>query len=1666
MKKSCLALLALSVSLITLANPVDVATANSVAQKFIQSKIKEDSKAQGLHRGQTETEVEMKLMYEPTTGQREAQYYVFAPAEADGFVIVSGEDKLAPIMGYSLTGNFSVEQMPPALKDMLSSYAQYVDDVRAGVVAPIVRMKKTIIPVSPLITTTWNQYSPYNYYCPEIDARKTLTGCVATATAQIMKYYEWPKAGHGSCTATLSDGNDTPISVTLGEEYNWGNMKSSYLSSYTETEAQAVGLLMRDVGYACSLLYGVNVTLGGATVHGALFEHFDYSSSLQHVRKEFYSGVAWSDMLCDELQAGRPVYYAASDGGGGHAFVLCGVDLNGAYYINWGWGGSSDGYFYMDDFLGYNNGPHAVIGIKPVRGDGSEEDIVAIPHLGVSDILNQNTSLSAPSVDFYLKILNGTVNPISGRVGYALFENGNMVSSEIQKFDTDCYINGMASTALGFRTLQLGFDDAAALSQGTREIRLFWQPAGSEDWFDPLGDQCLYMMTTAEGHCFSTEKVEVEVPVATVGSGVYYLRNVGTGKFLTAANDWGTRASIGDHGLDVTLTKLPNGKYTIDTQIETDKDKHFLGLVDGVYYMDAAEMEWTIGVLENGSYVLSKHNSLPVYLGVDVTWNVVNDMPSNPITDENVQWQLLTREDMMDCLSRATASDPIDATFFIVGAGFGRVDSRNGAWADDPTIGGLNSNFCAEKWNVSVYDVNQRLTGLPKGFYELRMQGFYREGGGDNSPEIATSNYAAGKSELNAILYANEEHIPLSSIMSEAQEGPVNNTYFYKTTMGYVPQSMIGASLLFNEGLYQHSLIVEVTDGTLCVGVKKNVASVNDWACFDNFELYYYGLSKPQPKPEGISSISMLDNGTLYQVLLPHHGVGVASWAIDQGGSAMKSNVDIGVEVNGDDARQQFAFISHDGGTTHYLYHPAAKKYVNKDGSLGIAPRDQVYFKDGAYENTFVVYFDDSHFVNVNGNQLLVINSWGPGSGWGSADGGNSCLIVPVGSFEFVEPEPEPGIELNSEALYHVTQPYRGGTSWAVAKDGTVMTINTKLDVAANSADARQQFMFVSNDDGKTRYLYHPAEKKYVNKDASLGVAAQDPVYFEEGMYDGTYVVYFDETHVVNTNETEGLVINRWGPFSGWGKADEGNSCVITAVEVEPEPDPEPEPEIEYTVTFYDWDDVELKTQKVKQGQAATAPDDPEREGYTFMGWDKEFTNVQADLSVYAIYIKNNVLVYTTQFDVGADGWIYGTVWHDQAQKIVKYTSPLYRAQDGKVETLRFTVSRTKGDTKYFCLSELEFYDADGNKIVLDASNVASNADHNALNPNSPDGGGFAALFDGQTETYFHSAWKNIPAEDHYLEVVLPNGGYDAFSFKMLSRAHSIDNGVMYDQSHTFPSVMAMTTSVEIVATDGPEPGPEPVPEYTVTFYDWDGAVLKIEVVNQSQSATAPADPMREGYTFKGWDKEFVNVQSDLDVYAVYTKNEVLPIKPDLDGETLYLVLQPYHELGATSWVVARGASKIQSSKELSLAPNGDDLSQQFAFVSNDGGNTRFLYHPGEKRYVNKFGLLSEEPQDPIYFAEGAYDNTFVVYFDDAHFVNINNYQVLVINDWGPGGRIGIADGGNSCLFTAIGKFDITAVDFTEQEGLQYVRKVVENGDVYIILLDGAKYSVTGVKVK
>lgn len=515
MKRLLSVLLSLWICFAAFANPIDVETGKKVAQSFISSISKVEGAGQGACRNVSDTE--LVLIYESPKNTRSAQqsseFYVFSPTDSIGFVIVSGDDAVAPIVGYSLSSMFPSQDMPPALGEYLSSYGQYIRRVWDGVSEPRRQSKEETVPVFPFIRTTWNQGYPYNKYCPTIKGKSTYTGCVATALAQIMKYYEWPKRGHGACTATLNDGYDTAVSITLTASYDWENMIDNYYpsNSYTATQANAVAQLMKDVGYACGVSYGVDVTWGYSyNAVKALLRHFDYSPEIRLVDRNYYSDKAWNDMIYGELRVGRPVWYRGADidDNGGHFFLCTGVDQGGRYYINWGWGGWCDGYFDLDaivpDGYDYRYYQQAIINIKPIAEDEHEEDYSIIPHVGRLEITEQDNSLVAPQVTYTIYVTNMTDQVISGQTGYAIYMNGTMVSDGIKELQT--YDELYPGWYWWYSGEWFSWDDATDLSRGMREIRFYWRPMGDTKWHEPFGEHTIYMLTTEEGHYFTTNR--------------------------------------------------------------------------------------------------------------------------------------------------------------------------------------------------------------------------------------------------------------------------------------------------------------------------------------------------------------------------------------------------------------------------------------------------------------------------------------------------------------------------------------------------------------------------------------------------------------------------------------------------------------------------------------------------------------------------------------------------------------------------------------------------------------------------------------------------------------------------------------------------------------------------------------------------------------------------------------------------------------------------------------------------------------------------------------------------------------------------------------------------------------------------------------------------------
>lgn len=334
---------------------------------------------------------------------------------------------------------------------------------------------------------------------------------------------------------------------------------------------------------------------------------------------------------------------------------------------------------------------------------------------------------------------------------------------------------------------------------------------------------------------YGTEFIAPEVVETMVdGEDAVYLMNKKTGTYLNCGKSWGTQALLSSHPLDVYLVELPSGKYALDTQFRNGSTNHYLG-ADG--YMDANMTELKIRMIDSVTCVI--HNGKG-YIGAAAGSDIVkNDLATS--ASSACRWVIKRKSDLMRELLAATVENPGDATFLVKGANFGRNDTRISFWNGTFERGGEVSNQCAQAPS-EAYDVYQTLENIPNGFYEVRVQGFYRHG----KATVAANYRNNNREKLDAYWYANEQEQPLTSIFEHADHVIIPAAEADETILGKIPSSLTAASAMFSKGLYQQNMTIEVTNGTLRLGVKKSVTGpVENWTVFDNFELYYLGTKDP-----------------------------------------------------------------------------------------------------------------------------------------------------------------------------------------------------------------------------------------------------------------------------------------------------------------------------------------------------------------------------------------------------------------------------------------------------------------------------------------------------------------------------------------------------------------------------------------------------------------------------------------------------------------------------------------------------------------------------------------------------------------------------------------------------------------------------------------------------
>lgn len=332
-------------------------------------------------------------------------YYVFANGEDKGFTIVSGDDRMPEVVGYSAQGTYDPDHLPANYVGFMKAYQETVEALLKGdaqVSGGLAEARQWraeragSAAVAPLLDgIKWDQREPYNNMCPLYEGtNRSVTGCVATAMAQVMMYYQYPKKLKSTIESynTQTYGIQIP-EISSGATYDWDNMLPDYSKSdYNSAQADAVAKLMYHCGAAVKMDYGpssrANVT---PTI---LATYFGYDADLmQDLTRTVFTLQQWMTLIDNELKAKRPILYSGQSSDEGHEFVCDGSDGKGLYHINWGWGGYQDGYFDLTILQptkggagsgsavdGYNRNCSMIIGIAPDNGK-VDEPLASYPQI-------------------------------------------------------------------------------------------------------------------------------------------------------------------------------------------------------------------------------------------------------------------------------------------------------------------------------------------------------------------------------------------------------------------------------------------------------------------------------------------------------------------------------------------------------------------------------------------------------------------------------------------------------------------------------------------------------------------------------------------------------------------------------------------------------------------------------------------------------------------------------------------------------------------------------------------------------------------------------------------------------------------------------------------------------------------------------------------------------------------------------------------------------------------------------------------------------------------------------------------------------------------------------------------------------------------------------------
>jgi hypothetical protein len=448
--------------------------------------------------------VQQKNALQQAEGQMDCKYYIFNQGTDEGFVIVSADDRTEPILGYADAGTFDEQYIPDNMRQWLRDYTEQIqqldvcgiEDCLTASAVPTGRQY-----IQPMLMTRWGQDTPYNNFCP-IDSTNAvcLTGCVATAMAQVMNYYRYPSRTTMTIPAYTTETQNIAVPAIARTTIDWDNMLPSYDGVVVnEAQIRAVATLMALCGFSVQMDYGSGASSAPMDeIPKAMIHYFGYDASTRQINRSGITTTQWESIIYGELVEGRPVIYRGNrDTKGkdsGHAFVIDGYDGQGYYHVNWGWTGNYNGFFLLSVLPPYvtseeesqlsNEGycltHQAVIGIRHDGGGKAEALRMTSRSMELTSstsVSRSSTSNNFPNVSLTMGTYNftGATNTFDVGVGL-LDEQGSLVATKtvVQEYSLD--------ENWGWKALKADFTFGKGLANGTYRIVTISRLSNERSW--------------------------------------------------------------------------------------------------------------------------------------------------------------------------------------------------------------------------------------------------------------------------------------------------------------------------------------------------------------------------------------------------------------------------------------------------------------------------------------------------------------------------------------------------------------------------------------------------------------------------------------------------------------------------------------------------------------------------------------------------------------------------------------------------------------------------------------------------------------------------------------------------------------------------------------------------------------------------------------------------------------------------------------------------------------------------------------------------------------------------------------------------------------------------------------------------------------------------------